>query len=145
MTLPYGILVTSQDPAYYQAVGDGVPLPVGLYAWDGAAWTRFYVASQRIDQNAVDIHAITTVWTPAAGKSFRLLGGSISMSAAVSVLFEDNGAGNYIWRTPVLVANAPYNFDLGPEGYLASAAGNVLKATGSGAGTLTGVLYGTVQ
>lgn len=89
----------------------------------------------------VAIGSIATVWTPASGKKIRLIGGSISVSAAVSVLFEDNGAGTDVWQTPVLTANTPYNFDLG-NGKLLSAIDNVLKATSSGAANITGTLYG---
>jgi len=87
------------------------------------------------------IGSIATVWTPASGKKVRLMGGSISVSAAVSVLFEDNGAGTDVFQTPVLLADTPYNFDLG-NGVLLSAVDNVLKATSSGAANITGTLYG---
>ena len=99
------------------------------------------------DVNAVTITTIATVWTPAAGKRIRILGGSVSASAAMNVLFEDNaaGAGNFVWRTPALLAVTPHNFDLGPEGKLLAAKDNVLKATGSAAGTLTGTLYGVEE
>jgi len=90
---------------------------------------------------AVAIGSIATVWTPASGKKVRLMGGSISVSAAVSVLFEDNAAGTDVWQTPVLTADTPYNFDLG-NGKLLSAVDNVLKATSSGAANITGTLYG---
>jgi hypothetical protein len=40
-----------------------------------------------------------------------------------------------------LLAATPYNFDLG-DGVLSAAANNVLKATSSAAGTITGELYG---
>lgn len=95
------------------------------------------------DQSAVTITTIATVWTPASGKKIRIMGGSISVSAAVNVLFEDNSAGaaNFVWRTPKLLADTPYFFDLG-NGKLLSAINNVLKATSSAAATLTGTLYG---
>ena len=89
----------------------------------------------------VSISSIATVWTPATGKKFRLMGGTISVNAAVSVLFEDNAAGTDVFQTPVLAANAPFSFDLG-NGRLSAAANNVLKATSSGAATITGTLYG---
>jgi hypothetical protein len=95
------------------------------------------------DQATAAIGTIATVWTPASGKKIRIMGGSISVSAAVSVLFEDNSAGaaNFVWRTPKLLADTPYFFDLG-NGKLLSAVNNVLKATSSGAANLTGTLYG---
>ena len=95
------------------------------------------------DQATVAIGTIATVWTPASGKKIRIMGGSISVSAAVNVLFEDNSAGaaNFVWRTPKLLADTPYFFDLG-NGKLLSAVNNVLKATSSAAANLTGTLYG---
>jgi len=89
----------------------------------------------------VAIGSIATVWTPASGKKVQLMGGSISVDAAVSVLFEDNVAGTDVFQTPVLLADTPYNFDLG-NGVLLSAINNVLKATSSGAANITGTLYG---
>jgi hypothetical protein len=90
---------------------------------------------------AVTVTTIATVWTPATGKKFRLMGGCISLSVAGSVLFEDNTAGNDVYQSPVLLASTPYNFDLG-DGVLSSTINNVLKATASGAATITGTLYG---
>lgn len=101
------------------------------------------VPNKFIDLNAVSVTTIATLWTPASGKSFRLMGGSISLSAGGSLLLEDNaaGAGNFVWRTPKMSADSPYNFDIG-NGYLASAINRVLKGTASAAGTVTGTLYG---
>ena len=66
------------------------------------------------------------------------------MSAAVSVLFADQTAGVFVWRTPKLLADTPYNFDLG-NGHLGANVGNILKATSSGATVVTGTLYGTEE
>ena len=95
------------------------------------------------DLSAVDIGSIATVWTPATGKKIRLLGGYISVSAAVSVLFEDNaaGAGNFVFRTPKLTADTPFVFWF-DQGRLLAAANNVLKGTASAAATITGTLFG---
>ncbi len=114
-----------------------------LLGWNGATWDRVKVQSFRVDMSAVSITSIATVWTPTTGKKFVLMGGSFSVSAAVSVLFEDNsaGAGNFVWRTPKLLADTPYNFDLG-NGKAGSAINNVLKATSSAAAAITGTLYG---
>lgn len=117
-----------------------------LLGYDGATWDRIRVQSFRVSLSAVSITSIATVWTPTTGKKFRLMGGSISLSAAASVLFEDNsaGAGNFIWRSPKLLTDTPYNFDMG-NGFLSAAANNVLKATASATATITGTLYGTEE
>jgi hypothetical protein len=115
-----------------------------LLAWDGSQWVRVRTASTYKDQSTVAIGSIATVWTPASGKKFRLMGGSISVSAAGSILFEDNTGGNTVFRTPKLAADTPYNFDL-PGGKLSATANNVLKATLSTTGNLTGTLWGTEE
>lgn len=94
------------------------------------------------DMSAVTINSITTVLTPATGRKLRLLGGTFSLSADASVLFEDNSAAtaNFVFRSPLLLAKYPYTFIIG-NGKLLAAANNVLKATGSASCTITGVLY----
>lgn len=110
---------------------------------------RFYrIASTGKDLSAVAIGTIATVWTPASGKKFRLMGGTISVSAGGNVLFEDNsaGAGNFVCRTPTLSADTPFTFVvLGGQGKLSAAANNVLKATLSTTGTITGTIWGTEE
>lgn len=145
-------LGTSSSGAAAAALGDATTNPTAggaaayLEGYNGATWDRVRVQKTRKDVSTVAVGSIATVWTPASGKKFRLMGGSISVSAACSVLFEDNsaGAGNFIWRTPKLAADTPYNFDLG-NGYLSAAADQVLKATSSASANLIGTLYGTEE
>lgn len=93
------------------------------------------------DIATVSVGTIATVLTPTSGKKLRILGGYIGVSAAASVLFEDNASsGGTVFRTPPLAANTPLYFNLG-NGYLLSAADNVLKATSSAAANLTGTLF----
>lgn len=97
------------------------------------------------DIGTIALGSITTLWTPATGKKIRVMGLSISSSAAVSVLLEDNSnaAANFIWRTPKLLVDTPYTFDFSPHGgFLLSAADNVLKGTSSGAANVTGTVWG---
>lgn len=133
--------------ALADALSKPTTAPVGawLVGYNGATGDLVRVQSIRKDLSAVAIGSITTVWTPASGKKVRLMGGSISVSAAASVLFEDNSAGNgTAWRTPKLLADTPYNFDLG-NGYLLGSANNVLKATSSASANITGTLYGVEE
>lgn len=123
-------------------------LGANLLGYNGATWERVRIAAISKDLSAVTITTITTVWTPASGKKFRLMGGTISVSAAGNVLFEDNaaGAGNFIFRTPKLAADTPYTFVvLGGQGKLSAAINQVLKATLSVAGAVTGTLWGTEE
>jgi len=94
------------------------------------------------DMAAVTINSIATVVTPSTGKKLQILGGTFSVSADASVLFEDNSAAtaNYVFRSPLLLAKTPYTFSLG-NGKTLSAGDNVLKATGSASCTITGVIY----
>lgn len=134
------------------ALGDSVANPTtptigsALLGYNGAALERVRVANIQKDLSAVTITSITTVWTPASGKKFRLMGGTISVSAAGSVLFEDNTAGTTIFRTPKLLADTPFTFVCnGGQGKLSAAADNILKATLSVAGAITGTLWGTEE
>lgn len=97
-------------------------------------------AGKRAALAAVSVNSIATVLTPTSGKKYRLLGGDISVSSAASVLFEDNVAGKTVYQSPLMATSTPFSFDLGP-GYLALAADNVLKATGSTNANITGTLY----
>jgi len=118
----------------------------GLVGWTGAAWENVRVPNVSKDLSTVTITTITTVWTPASGKKFRLMGGTFSVSAACSVLFEDNAAATTIFRTPKLAADTPYNFVVaGGQGVLSAAANNVLKATSSAAATIIGTLWGVEE
>ena len=119
-----------------EGVASGVPVPTSI--------PSLLVPDTFKSQKAATITNIATVWTPASGKKVRLMGGTISVSAAVSVLFEDNSAGTDVFQTPALLADTPYSFDLG-NGKVLAANNNVLKATSSAAATLTGTLYGTEE
>lgn len=121
-----------------------IPIAAWLIGFNGVTGDLVRVQSFRVDMNAITITSITSVWVPTSGKKFRLMGGSFSVSAAVSVLFEDQVAGAFVWRTPKLLADTPYNFDLG-NGKLSGIAGQILKATSSAAAVITGTLYGTEE
>lgn len=93
------------------------------------------------DLDAVACGAGATVWTPAGGAKVRLMGGCISVSAACSVVFTEQTAGTVIFRTPKLLVDTPYNFDLG-NSKLTGTADHTLIATSSSAANVTGTLYG---
>jgi hypothetical protein len=111
---------------------------------DGLEVSNLKIPDKFKNQVTVAIGSIATVWTPASGKIIRLMGGSISVSAAVSILLEDHthdGTNNYVLQLPKLLADTPYNFDLG-DGIPLSAVDHLLKATSSAAANLTGYFYG---
>lgn len=88
--------------------------------------------------------AETTIWTPAAGRKFRFMGGVITASVATVLTFRDNTAGTLIF-TVSLNAGVPWNMvDMG-NGILSAVANNVLTVTRSVASALDGTLYGTEE
>jgi hypothetical protein len=148
----YSLAIDSELPAA-AALADATANPtipsIGALSllFNGATWDRERTPTVFKDVSAVAIGTIATVWTPANGKKFRLMGGAISVSAAANVLFEDNAAAgaNFVFRTPKLLADTPFLFTLGGNGKLSATINNVLKATSSAAANLTGTLWGTEE
>lgn len=71
----------------------------------------------------------STVWTPAAGKKFRLMGVQISTSAAAQVHLRD-GAGGTRFHSQRTGGADTKDFNFG-NGYLSAAANNVLEILNS--------------
>lgn len=94
--------------------------------------------------DAVAIGAEATIWTPAAGKRFRLMGAVLAASAACTVKLRDNTGGTVI-RELLLAASTPLVLPFEGNGSLSAAAGNVLTATSSAAANLTGYVFGTEE
>jgi hypothetical protein len=125
---------------------NSAPFATFNYGFNGASWDKVRIGNISKDVSSVTVTTITTLWTPATGKKFRLMGGTISCSTGVSILFEDNAAGATIFRTPKLLVDTPYTFEVkGGQGFLSAVADNVLKATSSAAGVITGTLWGTEE
>jgi hypothetical protein len=97
---------------------------------------------------AVAITAGTPVaiWTPPAGKRFRLMGWSLATSAATNVIMEDSSGGaNELLRCGVAAANvASISPDLG-NGYLSTAANNALYFDVTASATISGFVYGVTE
>lgn len=118
-------------------------LPLG---WNGATWERLRVANTFKTLAAVAITAGTPVivWTPTAGKKFRLLGYSLSLSVAGAVILDDVAA-EFI-RTPLMAAGvgtsspAPMG-----NGFLSAAANNTLKLDVTATGSVSGFVFGTEE
>lgn len=113
------------------------------YVYNGATWDR-QRAANIFRHNAATAANSTAVWTPAAGKKFRLLGfeltitrdATVAVAGVVTVNLID-AAGTIIYSTGVYVpiAATPGNLpagplssiDLGKIGYLSALANNVLN------------------
>jgi hypothetical protein len=122
----YPLGVASLPTGY---VGDG--------KWDRIRATKIfkYVDASSAGDNAV--------WTPAAGKKFRLLGFILACGGTgVAVYFKDGAT--QISPTFTLAANQITQMDLG-NGYLSSTANNVLNANLGAANTVGIWAYGTEE
>lgn len=115
----------------------------GLLLRDGANFDRVRGPIIFKSFNAVAINAETTLWTPAAGKKFRIMGGILSVGgAAANVLLKDNTAGTTILIIPKTALDVAVPLPVMGNGVLSAAANNVLTATGIAATTLSGFIFG---
>lgn len=112
--------------------------------WDGVAWDRVREVSVVKPQNAVNVNAETTVWTPAASKKFRLMGVQLAASVAGNIILRDNTAGTIIAIVPSAAGGAGVFVSFG-QGRLSAAANNVLTAQGPAGSTLSGTIFGAEE
>lgn len=142
-----GLLADTELPAA-AALSDVMANPTAplvgavLAAWDGAALQRLRMATTYKTIAAVAVVAGTpqTVWTPTAGKKFRLMFAALSLSVAGAVLLLDQAA--EMIRTPTLLAAAPFALpDLG-NGRLSSVANNLLRIDVTANGNVSGFVAG---
>ena len=96
-----------------------------------------------IDANGITAGSEETVWTPQSGSRIRLLGWSLSASAAAALEFQDSAsAGTVIAQTPLLaIAGVHDSPDLG-DGILLSAADGTLKLDVTATATISGMVWG---
>jgi len=116
-----------------------------LQVLNGSSWDRLRTPTVFKSLNALAIGSEATIWTPAAGKKFRLMGYNLMTgTAAGSITLKDNTAGTTILIIPNATNGVPIQDSLG-NGILSAAANNVLTATGVATETLTGYVYGTEE
>lgn len=116
-----------------------------LMGFDGTNWQRYRLANVFKPQDAAAVGTEVTIWTPAAGKKFRLMGGVLAVAtAAGAVKLRDNTAGTIIAVIPTLTLSDPVPFVLG-QGILSAAANNVLTAQGAATAVLHGLVWGTEE
>lgn len=116
-----------------------------LMGFDGTNWQRQRLANAFKPQDAVAVGTEATIWTPAAGKKFRLMGGVLAVAtAAGAVKLRDNTAGTIIAVIPTLTLNDPVPFEL-DQGILSAVANNVLTAQGAATAVLHGIVFGTEE
>jgi hypothetical protein len=128
------------------AVGSGT-LYVADFAFGyigGNAWDRLRTPNVFKPQSAVNVNAEATIWTPASGKKFRLMGGVLVASVAGNIVLKDNTGGSTIFILSSAAGGNGTFFNLG-NGILSATANNVLTATGPAASTLSGTVWGTEE
>lgn len=114
--------------------------------FNGVSWDRRRAPVIFKPLSAVVITSETTIWTPASGKKFRLMGGCLTQGVATgAVTLKDNTAGSTILVLPPHTIAVAKDFNLGELGILSGAADRVLTATGASTETLTGFIFGTEE
>lgn len=92
--------------------------------------------------SALAIDSEATVWTPASGKKWRLLGFVITSSgAAGDITLKDDTGGTTVLTIPETPTGQPLSVMLG-AGLTSSSADYVLTATGTTSQTISGFLLG---
>lgn len=113
--------------------------------FNGASWDRARTPNVFKSLNALSIAAEATIWTPSAGKKFRLMGYCLETgTVGGNVLLKDNTAGSTILVVPFGAASAVIQDQFG-NGIVSAAANNVLTATGTATQTLSGYVYGVEE
>jgi hypothetical protein len=123
------------------------PVAVGTMFFDGTSLRYGRVPSKFVPISAVALVAGTgaTIWTPAAGKKIRLMGGWFSSSVAAALILGDNAVGTVIFPTPVLAAAGIFTLPPLGNGQLLALANNVLKLDCTAGTTVTGCVFGTEE
>jgi len=138
---PSAVSVLTPNDTVSPALALTVFAELGIF--NGATFERVRTPSVFKPLSAVVITAETTIWTPAAGKKFRLMGFQLTQGVVTgAVTLRDNTAGSTIYIIPphTIAVSIP-TVNLG-NGILSAAANNVLTAQGASTETLTGTIWG---
>ena len=115
---------------------------VNEQVYDGSAFVPKRTPTVWKPFSATLITGETTIWTPGAGKKFRLMGFVITQGVLTgNVTLRDNTAGATILVIPATPVGQAPPFDLG-NGILSAVANNVLTAQGVATETISGFVYG---
>ena len=99
-----------------------------------------------IDANAILAGTEEVVWTPASGRTIRLLGWSLSSSAVAALEFQDSAAsGTVIAQTPLLATAGVHNAQNLGRGVALAAPDNTLKLDVTANSTISGMVYGVEE
>lgn len=135
-------VISTAGVAYTKAAGFPVP-SAGAYDASAPQLVELAGVTVFIPLSAVDVSAEVTIWTPASGKKFRLMGYVITQAVATGdVALKDDTGGTTILVIP---ANALGLVQVSPglgQGIPSAAANNVLTATGVSTELLSGYVFG---
>jgi hypothetical protein len=122
-------------PDAYNFSTTGIPTVNSVMGFTGTTWDRVRVGKvyKYIEYLNLPTSTSATVWTPSAGKKFRLMGVIITTSASVHLHLRD---ATTIFHTARCLATGQ-SFGFG-NGYLSAAANNVLEIRND-SGTTTNV------
>lgn len=116
------------------------------YVWNGSGWDRQRTPLIFKSLSAVLITAETTIWTPAAGKKFRLMGYCLAQGVVTgAVTLKDNTAGATIMIIPPNTIGVAFCSNPMGNGILSATVNNLLTATGASTETITGYVFGTEE
>lgn len=123
--------------------------------WNGSTWDRVRVGSGKmngaINATATAALSATVLWTPAAGKRFRLLAAALSVASGAATAgflrLYDNTTGFAIGADVQYPTSgiALVSMPLPENGYLSLAANNALGVYNSTACTLSAAVFGVEE
>ena len=136
----------------YQATAPGVADGDNVYLLVDSGGRLITKAQYRaVTFKVVDAVAVTagtpaTVWTPASGKTVRLLGWALSSTAGAALEFQDSATpGTVIAQTPLLAAAGVHNSPEIGDGVALAAADNALKLDVTANSTVSGMVFGVEE
>lgn len=127
------------------AISPAAPVEMLPYQhlYNGATWDRARTPTVFKVVALSAATAETTIWTPATGKKFRLMGFILTPGAASTLTFKDNTGGTTVFAARG-TTDQPVVVNIG-NGILSGAVNRVLTVTRGTSATLDGVVFGTEE
>lgn len=118
-----------------------------LAVFSGVGWDRLRGANvfKPVLNVAVVAGTPQVIWTPAAGKKFRLMGLALSLSVAGFLSLDDGGSVPDVVRLPAMPAGQGIDVETFGNGLLSVAANNTLRVDASANGNVNGMVWGTEE
>jgi hypothetical protein len=141
-----GITVTCVAPSAdnFGTFAKSLPVVGQEFVFVGSGWDRLRDANVFKTVNLAAATAETALWTPAAGKKFRLVGLVLTVGGAADCQFNDGAGGSTVFLLSATAAQVFVLERLG-NGLVSGAANRALTVVRSTAVTLKGTLWGTEE